>query len=273
MVENWSKKVVISGIGGRVRCEPGWSLGRGWSDQLDDFDLWLVWSGRGTMRLHDRELALRPGSCIWMRPGARYEAQQDPHDRLGVCFIHFKVEAESDFAPPFEAVEVRSLEFAAGLLSEAVRWRGEDPALAARLLGDLLAVLARDHGQAVGPGAAAPTAVGRRRERQIRALVARILEQPGEKWPVAQMARGVGLAPDHFSRVFQAVVGERPQAFVLRNRVARAQQLLLQTDLQVGEIAQLLGFRDSFYFSRQFRAFCGVAPSRFRRTIGDFSAG
>ncbi len=273
MIEKWPDNVVISGIGGRVRCESGWTLGRGWSDQLTDFDLWLVWSGRGSMRLSDREVPLRAGTCIWMRPGARYEARQDPEDRLGVSFIHFRVEPDPDFVPPFEAVEVRSLDFTVGMLDEVVRRKDEDSALAARLLGDLLAVLARDHGSGDGAGAAVPTATGRRRERQMRALSARILEQPGEKWRVGDMARAVGLAPDHFSRVFREVMGERPQAFVLRHRVVRAQQLLLQTDLQVSEIAQILGFRDGFYFSRQFRAFCGVAPSRYRQLGGAISAG
>ena len=273
MIEKWPDNVVISGIGGRVRCEPGWTLGRGWSDQLTDFDLWLVWSGRGSMRLSDREVPMRAGTCIWMRPGGRYEARQDPEDRLGLSFIHFRVKPALEFVPPFEAVEVRSLEFTVGMLDEVVRRKNEDAGLAARLLGDLLAVLARDHGRMDGAGAAAPTAMSRRREREMRALSARILEQPGEKWRVGDLAKAVGLAPDHFSRVFRDVVGERPQAFVLRNRVVRAQQLLLQTDLQVGEIAHLLGFRDGFYFSRQFRAFCGVAPSRYRQLAGAIRTG
>ena len=246
-------------------------MGRAWSDQLIDFDLWLVWAGRGTMRLSDRELPLRAGTCVWMRPGARYEARQDPQDRLGVSFIHFRVEAERAFAPPFEAVDVRSLEFTVGMLDEVVRRKDEDPVLAARLLGDLLAVLAKDHAQGGGAGATAPTWAGRRRERQMQRVAARIVEQPGEKWVVAHLAQEAGLAPDHFSRVFRDVLGERPQAFVLRSRIARAQQLLLQTDLQVGEIALLLGFRDGFYFSRQFRAFSGVPPSRYRRVGGDVS--
>ncbi len=268
MGENWADNVVISGIGGRVRCESGWSLGRGWSDKLTDFDLWLVWSGRGSMQMTDRQLPLRAGTCVWLRPGRRYEAQQDPADRLGVSFVHFQVGGQPTFIPPFEAVEVRSLPFVVGVLDEVVRQREEDLALAGRLLGDLLTVLARDHAVGREPAGLAPTAAGRRRQLEMRALAARIVEQPGEKWEVAGMAREAGLAPDHFSRVFRDGVGERPQAFVRRQRISRAQQLLVQTDLQVNEIAHALGFRDGFYFSRQFRAVCGVPPSRYRRESG-----
>lgn len=272
MGENWADNVVISGIGGRVRCEPGWSLGRGWADKLTDFDLWLVWSGLGAMQMSDRQLPLRAGTCVWMRPGRRYEAQQDPANRLGVSFVHFQVAGQPTFTPPFEAVEVRSLPFVVGVLDEVVRRREEDLALAGRLLGDLLRVLTRDHAGGKETGGLAPTAAGRRRQREIRTLAARIVEQPGEKWDVAKMAREAGLAPDHFSRVFRDGVGERPQAFVRRQRISRAQQLLVQTDLQVGEIAHALGFRDGFYFSRQFRAICGVPPSQYRRQSDDVGA-
>src|ERR1700722_3665889 len=79
---------------GRVRCEPGWRLD--WSDPgfLTDFDLWFVWAGFGRMKLRAGEAALRPGVCLWMRPGGVYVAQQDLRNRLGVTFIHF------DLRPP-----------------------------------------------------------------------------------------------------------------------------------------------------------------------------
>ncbi|MCF7839127.1 MAG: hypothetical protein K9N49_10920, partial [Candidatus Marinimicrobia bacterium] len=48
-----------------VRCEPAWSLAPGWGAHLRDCDLWIVWAGRGRMRLRTGEIALRPGLCIW----------------------------------------------------------------------------------------------------------------------------------------------------------------------------------------------------------------
>jgi hypothetical protein len=74
-----------------VRCEPGWHLGRDWSRGLHDYDLWYVWAGRGQHE-RSRGTAVRwPGTCVWMRPGRRYEAEQDSVERLGVNFIHFEL--------------------------------------------------------------------------------------------------------------------------------------------------------------------------------------
>lgn len=271
MTEKWQDRVGVSEIGGRVRCEPGWTLDRSWCDRLVDFDLWLVWSGQGTMRLTSGVVPLRAGTCVWMRPGGLYTAIQNPEHRLGVSFMHFHLSGLTDFTPPFELTEVRSLDFVVAGMTEVIRWKDRDPVLASRLLGNILGILARDHAELIGAGTRPQTSAHLRRERTIRTLAAQIMEEPGQKWSVAGLAQRAGMAPDHFSRVFGEIMGARPQAFVVRNRINRAQQLLLETHLQVGEIAQLLGFRDVFYFSRQFRGRCGVSPSHYRREPGRFA--
>ncbi|GAB5561193.1 MAG: hypothetical protein SynsKO_28400 [Synoicihabitans sp.] len=269
LTEIIAQNLALSGIMARVRCEPGWSLSPAWSRSLQDFDLWLVWAGRGRMQIGDTATELIPGRCLWMRPGRRYSASQDPEDRLGVSFVHFSLPGNPDFVPPFEVTEVRSLAYAQSALAEVVRVGAESPTLGARLLSSLLDLLAHDHRVAAnreeqrrGGGVARG-----RHERRMVELAARIVEEPGSHWSVKSMAQEAGLAVDHFSRVFSQVHRERPQAYVLRQRMARARQLLRETHLAVQEIAHALGFRDPFYFSRQFRAFFGQPPSAFRKNL------
>jgi len=54
--------------------------------------------------------------------------------------------------------------------------------------------------------------------------------------------------------------------YVLEQRVKRARQLLMQTDLPLSAIASAVGFYDQGHFSRQFRSLVGTTPSSFRRT-------
>jgi AraC-like DNA-binding protein len=89
---------------------------------------------------------------------------------------------------------------------------------------------------------------------------------PGAASSIAQMSREAGYSADHFSRVFFQVSGERPQAFVIRYKIERACTLLLETSMSIGMVADALGFRDIFYFSRQFRAHMGLAPLAYRRS-------
>lgn len=257
---------------GRVRCEPGWHLGRGWAQGLNDYDLWFVWEGRGSMQLTGDELALRPGVCVWMRPGRRYEAEQDLTERLGVNFIHFTLlQPGSDlplsgFEPPFEALHTRQLGLVDALMRRIIDLNGQPDAseAAAALLGGLLAGLV--HEQA-GAGARKPPGTDQRHREAILRLTARIRESPAQVPSVAELARGAGYSVDYFSRLFLKVTGQRPQAFIIQAKLERAQLLLAESDLTVGMIAEVLGFDDIFYFSRLFRQKTGQPPTEFRRGL------
>jgi AraC-like DNA-binding protein len=256
------EKPVLSGFHGRVRCEPGWHLDAAWSNRLTDYDLWLVWAGQGKMKVGRRTLTLHPGTCVWMRPGTRYTAQQDPADRLGVSFTHFTLPtAPPGFRPPFETTRVRSLDFAAATLAEVVRLRSAEPHLAAPLFAVLLQILAADQRRTTG----APTPTLADQRQAIQALTTRIAAEPGRPWTVAAMAREHSYAVDHFSKVFAHLTGLRPQAYVVRARLDRARQLLTETTLNITEIAAALGFTDVYFFSRQFHAKTGQTPSAYRR--------
>lgn len=52
-------------------------------------------------------------------------------------------------------------------------------------------------------------------------------------------------------------------------RIQRACELLDRSDLQVGEIAEKLGFADRLYFTRLFSKHTGMPPTAYRqRRIG-----
>jgi AraC-like DNA-binding protein len=260
---------------GRVRCEPGWRLGPDWATRLEDFDLWYVWAGRGTMTLREgQELRLAPGIGVWMRPGGRYETVQAEGDRLGVNYLHFTLLAPeenlplSGFTPPFEAFQTSQPEFADALMRRIVELATAPPsgaaraaASATRLFAALLEELAREqaerHFRTPGP----PTA----RELAVARAVARIREDPGRAPGVDELAREAGFSSDHFSRIFKAATGLPPESFLIQTKMDRARRLLEETALSVGTIADTLGFQDIYFFSRQFKQKTGWTPTGWRR--------
>jgi AraC-like DNA-binding protein/PAS domain-containing protein len=80
------------------------------------------------------------------------------------------------------------------------------------------------------------------------------------------LAAEARLSVYHFARAFKLSTGLPPHRYVLEQRVKRARQLLLQTDLPLSAIASAVGFFDQGHFSRQFRSLVGTTPSSFRRT-------
>lgn len=80
-----------------------------------------------------------------------------------------------------------------------------------------------------------------------------------------QLAELAGMAKRSFQRDFRTATGLSPIAYLLRLRIRRAAELLRSEDLTISEIGFRVGFDDSNYFSRQFRAAMGVSPREYRK--------
>jgi len=48
-------------------------------------------------------------------------------------------------------------------------------------------------------------------------------------------------------------------------RIQKAQNLLLETSLNLQKIAEMCGYENDFYFSRIFKKKVGLSPSQFRK--------
>jgi len=87
----------------------------------------------------------------------------------------------------------------------------------------------------------------------------------GRPWSLEELGRAAGLSPNYLAELFKRDVGVPPHRYLLGRRVARAKELLAQTDLPVTEIALELGFASSQHFARVFRRLEGCAPGEHRR--------
>ena len=83
-----------------------------------------------------------------------------------------------------------------------------------------------------------------------------------------EMAKGVHLSPDYFSRVFRRTYSVPPSRWILQERMQAAGRLLHEATLNVSEIAERFGYADVALFSRQFKAVMGTSPMRFRAAHG-----
>ena len=81
---------------------------------------------------------------------------------------------------------------------------------------------------------------------------------------VRELAQRVHLSTWHFIRLFKAETSFSPKQYLRDLRMKEAQELLNQSFLSVKEIAVSLGFEDHSQFSRDFKRYCGCAPSEFR---------
>jgi AraC-like DNA-binding protein len=86
-----------------------------------------------------------------------------------------------------------------------------------------------------------------------------------EPWTVATLAAKVGLSRSGLAARFTELVGEPPLQYLTRWRIARAAELLRETDHGIAEIAERVGYESVPSFSKAFKKWRGVSPGIFRR--------
>ena len=84
--------------------------------------------------------------------------------------------------------------------------------------------------------------------------------------PIAlnQLSLMAGLSSRQFTRVFKEGYGESPINYIINLRLGKAKTLLLETDLNVIDIAMECGFSDGTYFSKKFKSATGMTPMAYR---------
>ncbi len=97
------------------------------------------------------------------------------------------------------------------------------------------------------------------------AAIAFLQKRLTEPLCVDDLVRHLGFSRSRMFDVFKEQTGLTPNDFLLRLRVAKAQEQLSQTNHSVTDIALATGFNSSQYFSTVFARYTGVSPSAFRK--------
>lgn len=95
------------------------------------------------------------------------------------------------------------------------------------------------------------------------ALNACIYGQP----ELADIAAGLHISLSTLRRTVRNSSGYPLHEYIHRLKMSEAKHLLLNTSLQVQEIAALLRYSDAFYFSRLFKKYMGLSPQTCRNHV------
>jgi len=112
-----------------------------------------------------------------------------------------------------------------------------------------------------------PTRIGVRHPRlaQVIAQMEASIEEPLSP---AELAEEVGMSTRQLERLFRRYLNRSPKRYYMELRLAKARNLLMQTDLSVINVALACGFASPSHFSKCYRAQYGTTPYRERGTHG-----
>jgi DNA-binding response OmpR family regulator len=92
-------------------------------------------------------------------------------------------------------------------------------------------------------------------------------EHLSETPSLGRMAKILGVNEKRLSRAFHKCLGETVFGYLRRVRMLTAQRLLEATGLTIVSISEEVGFSQPANFSTAFRAYTGVSPSEFRKSV------
>lgn len=245
----------------KIVCEPGWRWARR-EKPMANYDLFYVWSGEGEVEVNGTHYEVGPGSCFLFRPGDYTSATHNPQKPLVLSYIHFAVNEPVDTVPERYRQLSDTVDFEY-MLSRYVRlflvetYAAEEEAQL--VLKQLLIHLLREDKQ---------LPVEKKASNQLTEAIHEVAnfvrQNPGIAHRVEDLAMRAQLSPRYFSMKFKELIGMSVQTYMIRTRIERAQHLLMHAGMNVTEVADALGYRDIFFFSRQFKQYTGRSPSEIR---------
>lgn len=254
-----------SEISNKVRCVQGWR----WSPSvpLPDYDLWYVCEGSGEIRLSGTTYALKPGTCMLVRPQSLPLATQDEKHPLIVIFVHFRAEAGpgETFVPPPECTYISDVFAFEGLLHHLLEvdrgtrlWKADEFDYLMKLI--LIYLHQEAYERQTGQSSLTP------RQKDAMRGVVEYIQRESPRIGYADVYKHAGLSPRYLNSLFKQFIGQSLRQYMNNAKMQKAQHLLIESSLSVTEISELMGYTDLYSFSKTFKRHFGVSPTSYTQS-------
>lgn len=81
------------------------------------------------------------------------------------------------------------------------------------------------------------------------------------------IAKNIHVSPGYLSSIFKETMGTKFINYLTDQRIRKAGELLLQTDMMIYEVSTRVGYENPTYFSTIFRKSTGMSPQEYRSCI------
>ncbi len=257
----WEGAVARVPRAGHVICGPDYAVSRLSSP---GFDLLYCREGQGTIHIGDEIRRIGPSTCAVIagdRPHGHFADRQDPWVLywLRITGAEATTMIRMLFGPDGRIPIARGAAIADWFarLFDLMRERGKNQELLInRQIAELWSLLNAE--RLAMESDRLPPALTR--------LIAAMGDRPELRWPAEDMTATARLSGAQLRRLFSAHLHMTPREWLRRQRIQRAQDLLLRQGVKVSWVAETCGFSDIYHFSREFRRVVGMSPTAWRQS-------
>jgi len=102
----------------------------------------------------------------------------------------------------------------------------------------------------------------------VEKVIKYIEENYKEHFTLECIAKEMFFNPVYLSHLFKKFTGVRFSEYVNNFRIEKAKELISNSNLRIGEISNLVGYKESRYFSELFKTKTGMSPNEYRNKYG-----
>lgn len=110
-----------------------------------------------------------------------------------------------------------------------------------------------------------PTYTGGLCQRKLQQVIDYIQANLDQDLSLTELATLAQMSPHYFSQLFKQSMGVPPHQYVIRCRIERAKELLVQRQFSIADVAKVVGFADQSHFHRHFKRLVGLTPRAFKQ--------
>ncbi|MBW7460623.1 AraC family transcriptional regulator, partial [Paenibacillus sepulcri] len=102
---------------------------------------------------------------------------------------------------------------------------------------------------------------------EIDAVLDYIHDHFTEELMMYDLAASLHMSESKFSKLFKKQAGKSFMDYITELRINKAKELLLDPEVRIGEIALMVGYQETRYFSQLFKKTTGMTQKSFRRKL------
>lgn len=230
----------------------------------DHYLIHYIVSGRGTFLSHGKNYSLSAGDGFLVEPSNVVYYVADENEPWEYCWVGFngsdakRLMGQTGLlneGPVFHFDRDDRLQ---SLLMKICNTSGSGPSAEARMESGLLLFLSELMDLFGEPEALHPSGF-----EYVQKAIKFIEYNYSSNIDINDVAASAGISRSHLYRLFMQHISMPPNEYLMRFRISKGAELLESSRLSVGEVAYSTGFSDQLYFSRVFKKYMGIPPSKY----------
>ena len=228
-------------------------------DGFTDYDLWVVFRGRGEVYIGEERFDIEQGTCFLLPPNTKIRARHFEDNYLLNFNVHFNFLKEGKIVFPHKTERryITNQVFFKELYNRIIssHYSNQNEAAISWLTVCLSEFFA-------SPFACENTVTENLHLQCVNEICNSINEKPSSS--LSYFAKKHGYSATYMGKIFHKFTGVSFSNYVSNARINKAKLLLKTTEYTIAEIAEQLGYYDTSHFINQFKKMVGCSPNAYR---------